>query len=41
MDDEFDQGDLSPWEDIDMFDEDPTKKETAKEKTFLSEHKRS
>ena len=41
MDDEFDQGDLSPREDIDMFDEDPTKKETAKEKTFLSEHKRS
>lgn len=38
MDDEFDQGDLSPREDIDMFDEDPTKKET-KEKTFLSEHK--
>ena len=24
-----------------MFDEDPTKKEAAKEKTFLSEHKRS
>ena len=41
MDDEFDQGDLSPREDIDMFDEDPTKKEAAKEKTFLSEHKRS
>jgi len=39
MDDEFDQGDMSPREDADLYDEET--KQQIKEKTFLTEHRRN
>lgn len=38
MADEFDQGDLSPREEVDIFDDETRKPTIEKEKTFLSEY---